>query len=120
MAYLVPPLRFLYEHHCCFVNRSLKIHTTSFHKTTKVAQTVATCRTTLNVRALYLRKQRQEAAGRKFHVADEHFLHDAEKILYDEFAHVLQIKRDQVLPFILEQIEVQTKAQNGISLPCSQ
>ncbi|MBQ8276411.1 MAG: CarD family transcriptional regulator [Clostridia bacterium] len=62
------------------------------------------------IKALYLRKQRQETAGRKFHVADEHFLHDAEKILYDEFAHVLQIKRDQVLPFILEQIEIQTKA----------
>ena len=62
------------------------------------------------IKALYLRKQRQETAGRKFHVADEHFLHDAEKILYDEFAHVLQIKRAQVLPFILEQIEIQTKA----------
>lgn len=62
------------------------------------------------IKALYLRKQRQEAAGRKFHTADERFLHDAEKILYDEFAHVLKIKRDQVLPFILEQIEVQTRA----------
>ena len=62
------------------------------------------------IKALYLRKQSQEARGREFHAVDERFLHDAEKILYDEFAHVLKIKRDQVLPFILEQIEVQTKA----------
>ena len=30
---------------------------------------------------------------------------DAERILYEEFAYVLHIERDQVLPFITEQIE---------------
>lgn len=61
------------------------------------------------IKALYNRRVAQQAKGRKLHLADERLLQDAEKILYDEFAHVLQIKRDEVLPFILEQINVGTK-----------
>ena len=37
-------------------------------------------------------------------MSDERFLKDAERLLYDEFALVLRIKPDQVLPFILKQI----------------
>lgn len=58
------------------------------------------------IKALYTRRETQQAKGRKLHAADERYLHDAEKILYDEFAHVLQIKRDEVLPFIMEQIQI--------------
>ena len=43
--------------------------------------------------------------GRKVHVCDERFLKEAEKILYDEFAHVLDIEPEQVLPYIFDQIE---------------
>ncbi len=62
------------------------------------------------IKALYHRREAQQAKGRKLHVADERYLHDAEKVLYDEFAHVLCIKRDEVLPFILEQIQVKERA----------
>ena len=62
------------------------------------------------IKALYFRREEQKAKGRKLHVADERYLHEAEKILYDEFAHVLHIKRDEVLPFIMEQIEVRARA----------
>ncbi len=62
------------------------------------------------IKALYHRHEEQQAKGRKLHAADERFLHDAEKILYEEFAHVLKIKRDEVLPFILEQIQVKELA----------
>lgn len=62
------------------------------------------------IKALYRRREEQQARGRKLHAADERYLHDAEKVLYDEFAHVLQIKRDEVLPFIMEQIQVRERA----------
>jgi len=61
------------------------------------------------IKTLYLHKEKQGASGKKLHISDENFLRDAEKILYEEFAHVLQIKRDQVLPFICEQIEISEK-----------
>ena len=32
---------------------------------------------------------------------------EAEHILYSEFAHVLQIKPDEVLPFIMGQLDIQ-------------
>ena len=62
------------------------------------------------IKGLYLHGERQRERGRKLHAADERFLRDAEKILYEEFAHVLQIKRDEVLPFIMEQIDVKSRA----------
>ena len=57
------------------------------------------------IKALYLYQQQLQEKGKKLHIADEHFLKDAEKVLYDEFAHVLDMKREQVLPFILDQLE---------------
>lgn len=62
------------------------------------------------IKALYRRQQEQQAKGRKLHAADERYLREAEKVLYDEFAHVLRIKRDEVLPFIMEQIQVKERA----------
>ena len=38
---------------------------------------------------------------------------DAEKLLYDEFAHVLSISPEQVLPFIMEQVELEEKRREG-------
>ena len=61
------------------------------------------------IKALYYRREAQQAKGRKLHAADERYLHDAEKVLYDEFAHVLQIKREEVLPFIMEQIQIRER-----------
>lgn len=61
------------------------------------------------IKTLYLHKQTQKEKGRKLHIADGKFLKDAEKMLCDEFAFVLNIKRDQVLPLILEQIQLDEK-----------
>lgn len=61
------------------------------------------------IKTLYLHQQAKKENGKKLHTVDERFMKDAEKILYDEFAHVLAIKREQVLPFILEQIEAAEK-----------
>lgn len=61
------------------------------------------------IRALYLHEQERKNEGKRLYVTDERFMRDAEKILYDEFSHVLDIKPDQVLPFILKQVEVAAK-----------
>lgn len=57
------------------------------------------------IKALYLHRQQQKAVGKKMHLTDEKFFKEAEKMLYDEFAVVLNIRPDQVLPFIMGQLE---------------
>ncbi len=61
------------------------------------------------IRTLYFHREELKEAGRKFHLCDEHFMKEAEKLLYDEFAHVLNIPPEQVLPFIVEQVELKRK-----------
>jgi CarD family transcriptional regulator len=56
------------------------------------------------IKALYLQRQKRLALGKKPLASDAEFMRAGEKILYDEFAHVLKIKRERVLPFIMEQI----------------
>lgn len=43
------------------------------------------------VRALHIQKDQQMAAGRKFHLCDENFLRDAEKLLSSEISRVLNM-----------------------------
>lgn len=57
------------------------------------------------IKALYLRQRKQQAKGRKLHMADDRFFKEAERMLYEEFALVLQMKKEEVLPFILEQLQ---------------
>lgn len=52
------------------------------------------------VRALYQHKLQQQAAGRKFHLSDENFLRDAEKLLSSEFSLVLGIRQEEVGAYI--------------------
>lgn len=47
--------------------------------------------------------------GKKFHLQDQYLLEVAEKILYDEFSVTLDIKQDEVLPFILNTIKINEK-----------
>lgn len=58
------------------------------------------------IRTLYLHRLKQKEIGKNLHKVDERFLKDAEKMMYDEFAYVLDIKPDQVLPFIQQQIDL--------------
>ncbi len=57
------------------------------------------------VRSLYLHRQRQKELGKKMHITDEKFFKDAEKMLYDEFAAALNIRQEQVLPYIMGQLD---------------
>lgn len=56
------------------------------------------------IKTLYQRRNAHKENGKKLHSADEHALQDAEKILYEEIAHVLHMDMEQVPPFIFEQI----------------
>lgn len=58
------------------------------------------------IQSLYRHQQEQKQRGKKLRQSDERFFREAEKLLYDEFALVLHIQPDQVLPFITEQIQV--------------
>jgi len=55
------------------------------------------------VKTLYQHQETQREKGKKLHLADERFMKDAERMLFAEFAHVLDIKYEQVLPFILKE-----------------
>lgn len=56
------------------------------------------------VRTLYHHKQEQAAAGRKFHLCDENFLRDAQRLIEMEFSVVLQIHPSQVKDYVLEKL----------------
>ena len=60
------------------------------------------------IKTIYLHKMELKNTGKKIHTIDEQFFRDAEKVIYDEFALVLNIRYDQVLPFIINQIALQT------------
>lgn len=52
------------------------------------------------IHALHNQRQLQQSAGRKFHLCDENFLQDAEKLLGAEFSLVLNIHQDEVSAYI--------------------
>ena len=56
------------------------------------------------IKTLSLRAQEYKGSKRKMHTADEKLMKEAEKRLYDEFAQVLHIEPEEVLPFIFRTI----------------
>lgn len=56
------------------------------------------------LKTLYLRRQMLRKQGKHLRTADEQLLRDAEKVLKDEFALVLEIPQTEVLGYIREQI----------------
>lgn len=57
------------------------------------------------IKTLYAMRQEKLDAGKKFHAADEKIMKDAEDMLYGEFSSVLNIRRDEVIPFIMGELE---------------
>jgi len=57
------------------------------------------------IKTLFLHQKELTTVGKRLHIADERYLKDAEKLLYDEFAFVLGIKQEAVLPFILKKLD---------------
>lgn len=56
------------------------------------------------IRMLLDHKQKQLEAGRKFHLCDENFLRDAQKVLSSEFSFVLGIPQPEVGQYIMSRI----------------
>ena len=54
---------------------------------------------------LHLNKRQQEAQGRKFHLCDENFLKDAQKLLEAEFSLVLEMEFQQVAEYVTDALE---------------
>ena len=57
------------------------------------------------VATLHRHKAAQAAAGRKFHLCDENFLRDAQRLLSVEFALVLGIAPEQVGEYVVRAME---------------
>lgn len=56
------------------------------------------------VYTLHIHRKKLNDVGRKFHLCDENFLRDAEKLLKAEFSIILSIPQDQVKNYIHETI----------------
>lgn len=57
------------------------------------------------IKTLYLRRKLQNEDGKKLRAMDEEFLKGAEKLLYEEFAHVLNLQVKEVGPFIKNELK---------------
>lgn len=64
------------------------------------------------IKTLYYEQCRRKESGKKLHQHDEVLLRQAETLLYDELALVLNIKPEQVLPFLNEQIGIDELGKN--------
>ncbi len=62
------------------------------------ADCTAMCKMLKNI---YYRKNKLKEQGKKLRRFDEDFFIQAQNILFNEFAHVLSIKKDEVLSYIL-------------------
>lgn len=57
------------------------------------------------IKSIHMHKTEIAESGKKLHQIDEHMLKDAESLLYGEFATVLNIKKEEVLPFIIKTLD---------------
>jgi len=58
------------------------------------------------LRSLHNHRIKLKDTGRKFHVADEKIMRAAEGLLHEEFAYVLDIKKENVTDFIVDHLAV--------------
>lgn len=61
------------------------------------------------IKTLHFEKERRKASGKKLQLADEQLFKRAETLLYNELALVLDIRPEQVVPFLTEQINIEKK-----------
>ena len=57
------------------------------------------------IKTLHRVQMEKEASGKRLSSSDECLLNDAKRILHDEFALVLNIRPEQVDPFILKELD---------------
>ena len=57
------------------------------------------------IKSLYYNREEKKNMGKKFYVADERIMKQAEKILHGELAYVLKIQPEEVVPFIIRELK---------------
>ena len=57
------------------------------------------------IRVLYRHRESQLAAGKKFHMCDETFLSDAQKMLVSEYSAVLEMPKPEIIAYINGKIQ---------------
>ena len=57
------------------------------------------------LQALFTHKKEREAEGKRLHMADEHFMKDAEQLLYNEWQYVLNVDKAGLMTYIFERLE---------------
>ena len=61
------------------------------------------------IKTLHIYHQSLIQNGKKMHTIDRYFMKEAEKKLHEEFAYVLNIKPEEVIPFITDQVNIEEK-----------
>ncbi len=56
------------------------------------------------IHAIFLHQKELKTTGRKLHQCDERAFRECQRVLNDEFSHVLQIRPDEVAGYIAEQL----------------
>ena len=65
------------------------------------------------IKALRRHQKEQQEKGKKLYIADEKIFKEAQKMLHNEFAVVLNIKPEEVIDFIVKGIEEREKELQG-------
>ncbi len=62
------------------------------------------------MKALLMQQERLAKAGKKLRAADDRFLKDVEKLLFEELTLVFDMEKEDMLPFLLGQYEPSERA----------
>lgn len=65
------------------------------------------------IRTIYLHQKSLHHTNKKLHLADERIMKEAEAMLYDEFAYVLNLRPEQVIDFIARRIQIKEESKNA-------
>lgn len=57
---------------------------------------------------LHERQLARQAVGKRLRIADENVLRSAERLIHQEFASALSIRQEEVAPYIMAQLGIQT------------
>lgn len=57
------------------------------------------------MQALFFHKKEREAEGKRLHMTDEHFMKDAEQLLYNEWQYILNVDKAGLIAYILKRLE---------------
>ena len=56
------------------------------------------------LQALFQQKREREAEGKRLHMSDEHFMKEAEQLLYNEWQYVLNVDKAGLMDYIFSRI----------------